>query len=157
MNRIELNKVVPCEAVHVGAVIRDELRARGMKQSELADLIGVKRPILNDIIRGKRSLTPYIAVLIGEAMDIPAEMLMKFQVAYELDCARISERVTMQKMYMEAWKVMKDAINVKFYKKKGIIQGNIVEDVNRLYEVHNAKNLEEFLTNINREDIQSIS
>lgn len=144
-----MSKVVPVEAVHVGVVIKDELEARGMKQSELAGLIGVQRPILNDIIKGKRSLTPYMALLIGEAMDIPAEMLMKFQTAYELDCARISERVIRQKKYMEAWKVMKDAINVKYYRKKGIIQGNIVEDVNRLYEAYNAKNLDEFLTNIN--------
>ncbi len=149
MSRIDLSKVVPVEAVHVGVVIKDELEARGMKQSELAGLIGVQRPILNDIIKGKRSLTPYMALLIGEAMDIPAEMLMKFQTAYELDCARISERVIRQKKYMEAWKVMKDAINVKYYRKKGIIQGNIVEDVNRLYEAYNAKNLDEFLTNIN--------
>ncbi|MBQ7774052.1 MAG: HigA family addiction module antidote protein [Bacteroidales bacterium] len=149
MSRIDLSKVVPVEAVHVGEVIKDELKARGMKQSELAGLIGVQRPILNDVIKGKRSLTPHMALLIGEAMDIPAEMLMKFQTAYELDCARISERVIRQKKYMEAWKVMKDAINVKYYRKKGIIQGNIVEDVNRLYEAYNAKNLDEFLTNIN--------
>ena len=33
-------------------------------------------------------------------------------------------------------------------KKKGIIKGNIVEDVNRLFEVLDASSMEEFLSNI---------
>ncbi|MBR7156763.1 MAG: HigA family addiction module antidote protein [Bacteroidales bacterium] len=148
MSRIDLSRVIPFKAVHVGEVIKDELKARGMKQSELAGLTGIQRPILNDIIKGKRSLTPEMAILVEEAMGVPAEMLMRFQTAYELDCARISERVIKQKQYLEIWKAMRGVINVKFFKKKGIIKGNIIDDVNRLFEVFNVKSLDEFLTHI---------
>ncbi len=148
MNNINLNEAVPFKAVHVGEVLKDELQARGMKQSELATLMGVQRPILNDIIKGRRSLTPEMAILMEDVLDIPAKMLMNFQVEYELDCARINERVMVQKQYLEMWKVLKGVINIKFFKKKGVIKGNIVEDVNRLFEVLNVSSMEEFLSNI---------
>lgn len=148
MSKICLNEVVPYRAVHVGEFIKDELHARGMKQSELAGLSGIQRPILNDIIKGKRAITPQMAILIEGAMDIPAKILMDFQVEYELDCARISERVVKQKQYQEIWKVLRGVVNIKFFKKKGIIKGDIVEDVNRLFEVLNVKSLDEFMENI---------
>ena len=89
-----------------------------------------------------------MAILIEGAMDIPAKILMDFQVEYELDCARISERVVKQKQYQEIWKVLRGVVNVKFFKKKGIIKGDIVEDVNRLFEVLNVNSLDEFMKNI---------
>ena len=46
------------------------------------------------------------------------------------------------------WKVLKRVINIKFFKKKGVIKGNIVEDINRLFEVLNVSSMEEFLSNI---------
>lgn len=147
MSRINLNEVVPFKAIHVGEVIKDELQARSMKQSELARLIGVQRPILNDVIKGKRSLTPQMAVLIEEALDVPAKMLMDIQVDYELDCARISERVIQQRQYLESWNILKELINVQSFKKKGVVKGNIVEDVRRLFEAFNVSNIEEFVAN----------
>ena len=148
MNKINLKDIVPFKAVHVGEILKDELRARGMRQSELALLTGIHKPILNDIINGKRSITPEMALLIESAMDIPAKMLMNFQVDYELDCARINERVIKQKQYLEIWKTLSGVINIKFFKKKGIIKGNIVDDVNRLFEVLNVNSLDEFMANI---------
>lgn len=148
MNKLSLNDAVPFRAVHVGEILKDELQARGMKQSELATLTGIQRPILNDIIKGKRSITPEMALLMEDAMNVPAKMLMNFQVEYELDCARINERVIKQKQYLDMWKTLSGVINIKFFKKKGIIKGNIVDDVNRLFEVLDVKNLDEFMANI---------
>ena len=148
MNKLRLNDAVPFRAVHVGEILKDELQARGMKQSELAILTGIQRPILNDIIKGKRSITPEMALLMEDAMNVPAKMLMNFQVEYELDCARINERVIKQKQYLDMWKTLSGVINIKFFKKKGIIKGNIVDDVNRLFEVLDVKNLDEFMANI---------
>ena len=63
MTKFSFNQAVPFEATHVGEVIKDELSARNMKQSELSGLTGIQRPILNDVIKGKRSLTPEMALL----------------------------------------------------------------------------------------------
>jgi addiction module antidote protein HigA len=64
MTKFSFNQAVPFEATHVGEVIKDELSARDMKQSELSGLTGIQRPILNDVIKGKRSLTPEMALLL---------------------------------------------------------------------------------------------
>jgi len=115
MNNIYLNDATPFEATHVGEAIKDELSARNMKQSELAELTGIQKPILNDIIKGKRSLTSEMALLIEEAIDIPASFLMNLQIQYDLDCAKISKRVIIQKKNLEIWKILKEHICVAFF------------------------------------------
>lgn len=144
MTKMNLNNAVPFEATHVGEVIKDELAARDMKQSELAELTGIQKPILNDIIKGKRALTPEMALLLEKALDVPAQFLMNVQTNYELDCARISERVVEQTKMMEVWKIIKDYICVPFFKKVDVIRGNVIEDVKRLFEVFDVTNLDEF-------------
>ena len=47
MAKFSLNQAVPFESTQVGEVIRDELEARDMKQSELSDITGIHRSILN--------------------------------------------------------------------------------------------------------------
>ena len=91
MTKFSFNQAVPFEATHVGEVIKDELVARNMKQSELAELTGIQKSILNDVIKGKRSLTPEMALLLENALGISATFLMNIQTQYELDCANQSE------------------------------------------------------------------
>ena len=74
MTKFSFNQAVPFEATHVGEVIKDELSARNMKQSELSELTGIQKSILNDVIKGKRSLTPEMALLLGNALDISADL-----------------------------------------------------------------------------------
>lgn len=96
MAKFSLNQAVPFESTQVGEVIRDELEARDMKQSELSDITGIQRSILNNVIKGKRALTPEMAVLIEAALDIPAYVLMNIQSQDGLNKARASERVVLQ-------------------------------------------------------------
>ena len=96
MTKFSFNQAVPFEATHVGEVIKDELSARNMKQSELSELTGIQKSILNDVIKGKRSLTPEMALLLENALGISATYLMNIQTQYELDCAKQSERVVLQ-------------------------------------------------------------
>lgn len=87
MTKFSFNQAIPFEPTHVGEVIKDELAARNMKQSELSELTGIQKSILNDVIKGKRSLTPEMALLIENALDISATFLLNLQTQYELDCA----------------------------------------------------------------------
>lgn len=105
MTKFRFNQAVPFEATHVGETIKDEIAARNMKQSELAELTGIQKSILNDVIKGKRAITPEMALLLENALKIPATLLMKIQTQYELDCARLSERVIQQTKMLEIWNV----------------------------------------------------
>lgn len=144
MTKFSFNQAVPFEATHVGEVIKDELAARNMKQSELSELTGIQKSILNDVIKGKRSLTPEMALLLENALDISATFLMNIQTQYELDCAKQSERVVLQTKMLEIWNVLKEQVSTQFFRKVGIIKGNLIEDVNRIFEVFGVDNLDDF-------------
>ena len=145
MTKFSFNQAVPFEATHVGEVIKDELAARNMKQSELSELTGIQKSILNDVIKGKRSLTPEMALLLENALDISATFLMNIQTQYELDCAKQSEKVVLQTKMLEIWNVLKNQVNISFFRKVGVIKGNIIEDVNRIFDVFAVDNLDGFL------------
>lgn len=142
MTKFSFNQAVPFEATHVGEVIKDELAARNMKQSELSELTGIQKSILNDVIKGKRSLTPEMALLLENALGISATFLMNIQTQYELDCAKLSERVVLQTKMLEIWNVLKEQVNIQFFRKVGIVKGNIIEDVKRIFEVFAVDNLD---------------
>ncbi len=144
MTKFSFNQAVPFEATHVGEVIKDELAARNMKQSELSELTGIQKSILNDVIKGKRSLTPEMALLLENALGISATFLMNIQTQYELDRAKQSERVVQQTKMLEIWNVLRDQVSTQFFRKVGIIRGNIVEDVGRIFEVFGIDNLDDF-------------
>ena len=144
MTKFSFNQAVPFEATHVGEVIKDELAARNMKQSELSELTGIQKSILNDVIKGKRSLTPEMALLLENALGISATFLMNIQTQYELDCAKQSERVVLQTKMLEIWNVLKEQVSTQFFRKVGIINGNIIEDVKRIFEVFAVDNLDDF-------------
>lgn len=144
MTKFSFNQAVPFEATHVGEVIKDELAARNMKQSELAKLTGIQKSILNDVIKGKRSLTPEMALLLENALGISATFLMNIQTQYELDCAKQSERVVLQTKMLEIWNVLKEQVSTQFFRKVNIIKGNIIEDVKRIFDVFAVDNLDDF-------------
>ncbi len=144
MTKYSFNQAVPYEATHVGEVIKDELSARNMKQSELSELTGIQKSILNDVIKGKRALTPEMALLIENALNVSASFLMNIQTQYELDCAKQSERVVLQFKMLEIWNILKEQVSVPFFRKVGIIKGNIIEDVKRVFEVFDVDNLDDF-------------
>ena len=64
----------PIFAFHPGEDIWEELEARGWTQRQFADIIEISAPELNNIIKGKKNLTPALAVRIGEAFGTSAEI-----------------------------------------------------------------------------------
>ena len=69
---------------------------------------------------------------------------MNIQTQYELDCAKQSERVVLQTKMLEIWNVLKDQVSIPFFRKAGIVRGNIIEDVKRIFEVFSVDNLDDF-------------
>ena len=65
---------------HPGEIIRYEfLEPLGMTQQQLADAIGVTRVRINEIILGKRSITPDTAFRLGAFFDTTPEFWMGLQ------------------------------------------------------------------------------
>ncbi len=54
------NSRVPM-AFHPGEYIREEIAARGRSQKQFADILGIDKSELNNILKERRNVTPRIA------------------------------------------------------------------------------------------------
>lgn len=75
---------VPAEAFPPGEFLKDELEERGWTQEEFATIIGRPTTLVNQIVLGKRAITPEAAAEIGAALGVEAEYWMNLETAYRL-------------------------------------------------------------------------
>lgn len=92
MGKYDLSNIVPFEAFPVGEILLDEIKARGIKQKELAKKMEMSASVLNEILSGKRRLNAEYAYAFEMALGIPAEELLGLQADYDLNIIRIRER-----------------------------------------------------------------
>ncbi len=88
MSKIYANNVVLNENFHPGEFIKDELVARGMKQSALCVEMHIAKNVLSELIHGKRNVTALLALKLETALGINAEFWMKLQVQYDINLIR---------------------------------------------------------------------
>ena len=74
----------PAEVFPPGEFIRDELEERCWTQSDLAKIMGRSQPAINEIISGKRSITPETAIALGSAFGTSAELWLNLESAFRL-------------------------------------------------------------------------
>ena len=85
-------RLVPVRAIHPGEVLREELRERGIKQKEFAQMIGVAPTHLNEFINGKRNLNENLAIKLEQALGISYKNWMNLHNGYVYDCKNIENR-----------------------------------------------------------------
>ena len=70
---------------HPGEMLLEEfVRPLGIKQTELAEWMGVSYPRLNELIHGKRSLTPDTALRLERVFGMAAQSWLNLQTAWDL-------------------------------------------------------------------------
>lgn len=75
--------------LHPGEVLLEEfLIPMKLSQHQLALAMRVAQQKINDIVRGKRSITPDTALRLAAALGTTAEFWLGLQQEYDLDCAR---------------------------------------------------------------------
>ena len=74
----------PAEVFPPGDFIRDEIEARGWTQADLATILGRPVQMINELIAGKRGVTPDTAQGLGEAFGTGPELWMNLEAAYQL-------------------------------------------------------------------------
>lgn len=133
----------PRTATHPGTVLQRELEAREMKQSDLAAELGMAASHLNEIIKGKRPVTAELAILLEAALEIEAPYWNNAQASYNLDVARMQAAITRQADVITQWRAIKEIVPLKYFKKQGIIIGNIAEDVKRIFSIFSIDSITE--------------
>ena len=81
-------------ATHPGEILKAEfLDPLGVTQVALAQHIGIPLQRINEIIRGKRGITPETAWLLSQALGTTPQFWMNLQDAYELTSKRPKQTV----------------------------------------------------------------
>jgi antitoxin HigA-1 len=65
-------------------LLEEFIKPLGLSQTELAEWIGVSYPRLNEIVNGKRSVTPDTALRLEQVFGVDAQFWLNLQVAWEL-------------------------------------------------------------------------
>ena len=97
MSNLLANDLTPGSAIHPGVLIKEELKARRMKQKDLAEAIDVAKNVMSEVINGKRNISAALALKLEKALGIQAEFWMKYQVNYEINLIRIQHKKSIKK------------------------------------------------------------
>jgi HTH-type transcriptional regulator/antitoxin HigA len=80
----DMTKRIPAEVFPPGEYLQDELDERGWTQTEFAEIIGCPTSLVDEIIAGKRGITPETAKEFAAVLGTSAEYWMNLEAAYQL-------------------------------------------------------------------------
>jgi HTH-type transcriptional regulator/antitoxin HigA len=104
----------PAEVFPPGEFLADELEARGWTQTEFAEIIGRPQKLVNDVVLGKRAVTPETAADFAAALGTSAQFWMNLETAWQLSkvaprddsiarSAKLRERFPVRDMCKRGW------------------------------------------------------
>ena len=80
---------------HPGEILREEFLAPlGQTQVALAEHLKVPVQRINELVRGKRGVTPETAWLLSQALNTTPEFWLNLQAAFDLAVTRPARRVS---------------------------------------------------------------
>jgi antitoxin HigA-1 len=84
---------------HPGEMLLTEfLEPMGLTQRELADGIYVPYQRINEIVNGKRGITPSTALRLAKFFNVSIDFWLNMQIRWDLYCANKSEAETVAKI-----------------------------------------------------------
>ena len=87
---------------HPGAVLREELDARGLSANAFALRLRVPAQRIQDIVAGRRGISPETALRIAASLGTPARLWLNMQAAYDLHLAEAKYGAAVKKEVMAA-------------------------------------------------------
>lgn len=124
-----------------GAFIKCELEARGWSQRDLAFIMGQKEQQLSPLLSGKRSITPDMARLLGDAFSTSPEFFLNLQASFDLQNAKDPDPAIKTRAELQAKFPVRDMI------RRGWIQDSEASllklQMDRFFEVANDDALPE--------------
>ena len=90
--RLKLRVCTPTCQFLQGEVLEEEIEARGMTQKELAARLGKPAQAVNEIIKGKKAITPDTAIGLGKVLGISPHFWSTLEADYRMTLARNREQ-----------------------------------------------------------------
>lgn len=105
----------PAEVFPPGDYIKEEMDARGWVQQDLADILGKTVAAVNELLSGKRSVTPETAQVLEQAFGIDTATWLKLEAVWQAGKlppakdeqvalrAKLREKVPLREMLRRGW------------------------------------------------------
>lgn len=87
-----MNARIPAEVFAPGEILAEELEAHGWSQTELSEILARPPRLINEIIAGKRAITPETAKGLAAAFGTSPQFWMNLETSYQLSKAQIAEK-----------------------------------------------------------------
>ncbi len=142
-------------SLNPGELLREELKAKKIKQIDFAATIGMPSSVLNDIVNGKRNITPDIAVLLETAVGIDASTWLKIQAERDIEIARAKAPLIQKQKDIETWQAIQDCCNTSYINRAlpggiGKTLAEKIENVLKFFHATDAKSLKKlFIEDVN--------
>ena len=139
-----MKQAAPYSTIHPGEVLEQELKERGIAHNEFASTVGMPSSVLSAIIKGKRSVTPDIAVLLEAALGKDAAFWLSLQAQRDIEDAKRKEVFLRKQQDIETWKQIKDYCNVNYLDKyfEGGLGTSIREKIDAVYALFGVKDVQ---------------
>lgn len=152
-----MTEITPAEVFPPGEFIKEELEARGWTQEDLADILARDLRLVNEIITGKRSITPETAKGLGDAFGTGAQFWMNLESAYRLSLvhtrdnpvarrATLYEKVPVRVMIKRHWIEASDNIEVLERRLLDFFHKNSLSEIHELWAAARKSTSYETLT-----------
>lgn len=139
----------PLEVEHPGVILDKVLKERKISQKDLSDAIGKSTPVINDIIKKRRSISPEIAYMLEAIIDdIPAIEWLFYQSQYDLEMIRQDKALSLKRKRLEEWNQIKSVFNASFLKKRIGLSGSPEENVIKIYKFFGVTSIDEIQTKV---------
>lgn len=80
------------EGVSPGSILKQELQERGWSQADFAEVLGRPVQAVNEILKGKKSITATTARELEGALETPAQFWLNLETAYRLSLEAQNDR-----------------------------------------------------------------
>ena len=93
---METNTYISDLAIHPGELLEETIEEIGMSQTELANRLGRPTQAINEIIKGKKSITPTTAIELEDVLKVPAHIWIGLEAEYQMVKAKQEELKVME-------------------------------------------------------------
>lgn len=126
----------PWIATHPGNILKYELEERNLSQKVFAEMIGMQKSHVCELIKGKRTFTKAVADKIEEVLGISAISIVNMQTQYDYDIKIIEQRDIEVQKSINMLRLYDEIIDIKtIFKRTSISLESVVDKLKYLKEV----------------------
>lgn len=81
-------EIANIKGIHPGAILRREIKSRGIKNKDFAELIGEYPQTISAVINEKRGINANLSIKLGKNLGIDNDYFMQLQASYDVKIAQ---------------------------------------------------------------------